>query len=471
LVLIAVGALFLINNLNPDISFWRILGEYWPYLLILWGTLRLAEIAWLASRNQPLPRRGISGNEWGVIVFVTLIGSGMWFTSDLKDRIRTGRVNMRGLQIFGETYEYPVNARMACPKAPRVIIDNRRGNVRLVGTDTLEVSVSGHKKVFGMDRVEADKINERIPLEVSVNGDQVVIRTNQEKAGSDNRVEGELEVKVPAGATVECRGVYGDFDVTGIAGNFEVASDNAGVRGQDIGGNVRVDVRRSDVVRLVRVKGGVDVKGARAEDLELSEITGPVTVDGQFTGEIDFRRIEKTLRFTSKTTDLNLDRLMGRAHFSDGDLEMDDVLGPVRLRSRNKDVRISNYASSIDIQLDRGDIELKPGKAAMGEQTATTSSGGITFDIPDNAKFTLTAETRRGEANNSYGKPLDLVSNDRGATITGGNGGPKVRLLTERGSLNIQRGSIFTSGVAPPPDPPRPIDPPKTPAAPGVVER
>lgn len=469
IVLIAIGGLFLANNLRPELSPWRLLLDYWPYLLIVWGLVRLAEIGFLASRNQPLPKRGISGGEWGLIIGITLAASGMWFGMDMRDRIRTGRVNLRGLQIFGETFEYPVSANASCSKTPRIIVENRRGNVRLIGTDLDQINVSGHKTVFGMDKVEADRISDRMKLEVTVQGDQVVIRTNQENAASDNKVEADLEVQIPKGASVECRGTYGDFDVSQITGSFEVKSENAGVRGQDIGGNVRIDLRRSDVVRLVRIKGNVDVKGARADDLEMDDVAGQVIVDGQFTGNIDFRRIDKSLRFSSKSTNLTIEKLKGRAHLSDGDLEVDDIQGPLHLRSKSKDVRVSGFSSPIDIDLDRGDIELSPGSGTLSMMVAKTSSGGVTLHLPENAKYDLDATTRRGEADNEFGSPLMSREDNRGATIRGSNGGPKILLETGRGRMTVTKGGVMSSRADR--SVPTPPVAPKAPAPPAVVDR
>lgn len=469
IVLIGLGLLFLANNLRPELSPWRLLIDYWPYLLILWGLIRLGEIAYLASRNQPLPKRGVSGGEWGLIIFVSLIASGMWFAFDAKDRLRSGRLNLRGLQFFGETYEYPVSANVACSKNPRIIVENRRGNVRLVGSDKDEISVSGHKSVMGLDKSEADRINERMKLEVVVQGDQVVIRTNQESAATDNRVDADLEVQIPKGASVECRGTYGDFDVTQIAGNFEVHSDNAGVRAQDIGGNVRIELRRSDVVRLSRVKGNVDIKSARADDIELNEIGGQAIVEGQFTGNIDFRKIDKSLRFVSEKTTLTIERLKGRAHLSDGDLEVEDILGPMKLRSRSKDVRVSGFATPLEIELNRGDIELSPGSSTLAQITAKTSSGAVTLHLPENAKYDLEAITKRGEVDNLFGSPLERREDDRGGSIRGNNGGPRISLETNRGSITVTKGGVMSSRIEM--SVPQSLKGPEPPKLPTVVER
>jgi DUF4097 and DUF4098 domain-containing protein YvlB len=469
IILIGVGLLFLANNLRPDLSPWRLLLDYWPYLLIIWGVVRLAEIAFLASRNQPLPKRGVSGGEWGLIIFISLVAGGMWFTLDTRDKIRSGRINMRGLQIFGETFEYPVSANLNTTKTPRIIVENRRGNVRLVGSDRESIQVSGHTSIMNLDRAGADRINDRIKLELTAQGDQVVIRTNHERGGTDNRVESDLEIQVPKGSTVECRGTYGDFDVSQIAGNLEVNSENAGVRGQDIGGNVRVDLRRSDVVRLTRVKGNVDVKGARADDLELVEVAGQVIVEGEFRGSLDFRKIDKGLRFTSDRTNLNVERLRGRVHISDGDMEVEDILGPMKLRSRSKDVRVSGFSSPMEIDLERGDIELSPGSSTLGTVIAKTSSGSVTMHLPENSRYDLDAVTRRGEVDNLFGSPLERREEDRGGSIRGRNGGPRIILETGRGSMTITKGGAMSSRVdTVPPEAPKAPLAPKPPTA---VER
>jgi hypothetical protein len=45
ILIILVGAAFLIYNLRPDIPLFDLLAQYWPFLLIAWGTLRPARSA------------------------------------------------------------------------------------------------------------------------------------------------------------------------------------------------------------------------------------------------------------------------------------------------------------------------------------------------------------------------------------------------------------------------------------------
>ena len=94
-------------------------------------------------------------------------------------------------------------------------------------------------------------------MEIVPQGDRILIRTNQDRAPSNQRVADDLEVTVPRGVTVEARGISGDYDVSEIAGDVELASDRGDARLGRIGGNARVQMGRSDLVRAVDVKGSL----------------------------------------------------------------------------------------------------------------------------------------------------------------------------------------------------------------------
>src|SRR5258707_15731016 len=72
LILIGIGALFLLRNLWPEIPMADIFSRYWPFVLIAWGGLRLVEILPWGIMNKPIPRNGISGGvgELGLLIFL-----------------------------------------------------------------------------------------------------------------------------------------------------------------------------------------------------------------------------------------------------------------------------------------------------------------------------------------------------------------------------------------------------------------
>src|SRR5262249_4098814 len=156
-----------------------------------------------------------------------------------------------------------------------------RGNAKITGNDSDTVQVSGHKTIHAYDQSDADKGDKEAPVEIVTMGDQVIIRTNQDKVDISQKITADLDITVTNGASVEGRGRLGDFDIRDISGNVEVVSDNAGVRVQNVSGSFKTELRRSDIVRAVNIKGPVDVKldlrGRAGQDLELESIEGPVT--------------------------------------------------------------------------------------------------------------------------------------------------------------------------------------------------
>ena len=63
-----------------------------------------------------------------------------------------------------------------------------------------------------------------------------------------------------------------------------------------MGGNVRMDVSRSDLIRAMDVKGRIDLQG-RGSDVELENIAGQVTISGSFSGSLNFKNLAKPLQF------------------------------------------------------------------------------------------------------------------------------------------------------------------------------
>ncbi len=449
LLLIVVGALFLANNLRPEMPIFELVARYWPFVLIGWGALRLIEILVWAMQSKPLPASGISGGEWTLIVFICLIGSGMYVAHGYSGSWPRGRMAMRGIEMFGEKFDFNVAGQKETGKAPHILIENLRGNARIVGTDVNEVKVSGRKTIQAMQQEDADRANGDSPLEINVTGDRVTVRLVQDRGSRDQRISADLDITVPRGASIEARGRHGDFDISNVSGAVEVVSDNAGVRLQNVLNNVRIDLNASDIVRAVNIKGTVDLKGNRCRDIELENIEGQVTMDGGYSGELHFRNLAKPLQFNGRQTEVRVERIPGELRMALGHLTGRGFEGPLRLSARTKDVELSQFTGAIDIAVERGDIELRPGKTPLGTMDVRTKAGDIEIALPSSARFELTATTERGDIQNDYGPPLQATEDNRehhgehrGASLKGTVGqGPELKLTTERGLIKVRKAS------------------------------
>jgi DUF4097 and DUF4098 domain-containing protein YvlB len=438
LLLIGIGIIFLARNIYPDLALIDYFAKYWPTLLILWGVLRLLEILFWAATDKQLPAYGITGGEWILIVFLCFIGLSIHTVRGLESWWPRSGLTLGGIDMFGESFDYPFAGEKPASKAPRVIIESFRGNARITGVDSDTVKVSGHKTVRSLEQSGADHANRDSPFAITGDTNQIIIHTNQDRVSGSQRITEDMEISVPKNATIEARGRTGDFDVTDVSGNVEIVSDNAGVRLQNIGGEVKIDLRRSDIVRAVNVKGSVDLKG-RGSDVELQDIDGQVTIAGAYSGVIQFRNISKPLRFTGPRTDLNIERLPGRVRMALGEFTANDMVGPVRLTTGSRDVHLSGFTNSLELTVERGDVELRPGKLPLPKIDVHAHFGNVEIALPPAAKFDLTAITARGETDSDFGAPLRVEHSGTRGSISGSNGGPVINLHTERGKMTIRR--------------------------------
>jgi DUF4097 and DUF4098 domain-containing protein YvlB len=437
LILILVGAAFLTRNLWQDIPMFQLISLYWPFILIAWGVLRLLEVLLEASRSKPLPSGGLSGGEVALIILLCIVGSGMYAAD--RHGVHLAPFGTTSLEVFGEEYDYRTSAQKPVTGAVHVVFENLRGNVRVTGSDEKEIKVDEHKMVRAFNKGDADQADGQSPLEIVTDGDRVVVRTNQEKISHARRVSCDLEVSVPRTVAIEGRGTSGDYDVTDLAGAVDIASGNAGVRLTNIGGSAKVDLQRSDIVRAVDVKGDVNIEG-RGSDIELENVSGQVTVSGSYSGTLQFKNLSKPLHLESRNTDLKVEKVPGAITMDLGEFTGTNLIGPVRLMTKSKDIHLEDFTQSLELETERGDIDLKPGKMPVAKINARSRSGNIDLELPESAKFELRATTNRGEAHNEYGSPLEMATEGQGATLKGKVGdGPVLTITTDRGAVTVKK--------------------------------
>lgn len=459
-ILILIGGLFLLHNISPQLPILQLAATWWPFLLIVWGLIRAAEILVWSAQGKPLPASGISGGEWFLAILITLAGSALFVSSKYTDRFSRIRISSRGLDLFGESFDFPLSGSFKSGKAPRIQIDNLRGNARITAADVEEITVTGRHEIRAFDRADADNVNRQAPLEIVQQGDVVVIRTNQERASGSVRISSDLEITVPKASSIKGRGRYGDFDITGLGGNVEIESDNAGVRVNDLGGSLRTDLRRSDIVRAINVKGGVDLRGGGG-DVELENVEGPVNVNGSFYGDLTFRKLAKPLRFESRNTTLRLEKLSGFLQISRGDFTAEDFSGGFHLKTGSRDVRLTSYDGPVEVEVEKGDIELRPGRLPLAATSLRSQGGELRLVLPDNAQFEIEAELDRGDVSSDF-TGLRHEDRGRGARLTGSVGrGPKITVNARRGSISLRKSSAAPPAPPAPPQPAKPVSAPR----------
>jgi DUF4097 and DUF4098 domain-containing protein YvlB len=446
------------------------LETYWPVLLIVWGGVRLAEIGYWHFTEKAMPQRGVTGGEWVLILVLTLIGTAVWGTERLV-RDHFGPVHIGIDEMFGESHDYDVpGSNVETGKTPRVVVDMARGNVRVTGTDSTGVKVSGRKAVRAMDRAIADRANNNSQVRVDKTGETITITAKTDGVGDSARVSTDLEVSVPKGASLELRGQYGDFDISDMNGEVSVNSDNAGVRAQNLAGRLRVETRKSDIIRATGIKGDVEVKG-RGRDIELEDVQGQVTINGSYSGETTLRKIAKPVRFESNVTQIRMEKVPGELTLGLSTLTATNLTGPVFLKTQTKDIRLTDVTDSLTIDGQNGDVEVNQTKLPVPRMDVHTRSGDIELALPASPKCTLNVTTNHGSITNDFeDQRLKQEGDDRSATLTGVLGGPtEVKIATERGGITVRK-SVASAPAVPAPSAPPPLPTAPAPKAPKAAK-
>jgi hypothetical protein len=351
--------------------------------------------------------------------------------------------------VFGEQFDYPLSAKGPAAGMTRITFENPRGNIKVVGSDAQEVTVNGRKVIRAWARRDADRTNESTPLEIVPQGDRILIRTNQDKVPENQRITDDLEVTVPRGLTVEARGRSGDYEVTDVKGDVELIVDHADVRLARVGGNVRLEIGRSDLIRAMNIGGKIDLTG-RGSEVDLENISGQVTISGSFTGTQQFKALAKALQFEgARNTEVHVQAVPGRISMDLGELSGEGVVGPMRVVTRSRDVKLEQFTHSLEVETERGDILLRP-SIPVPPIEVRSGMGKIDLILPEKATFDLLATAERGEAYNGFGAPINQNREGRTATLKGKVGeGPSIRLTANKGSVSVRKQDSSLPSEAP----------------------
>jgi hypothetical protein len=141
-------------------------------------------------------------------------------------------------------------------------------------------------------------------------------------------------------------------------------------------------------------------------------------------------------------TQLAVEEVPGEIRLERGSLNARNVIGPIKLTAHSTDITFNGFTEGLDLNVDRGDIELRPQTVPLGRIAIHARSGNIDVALPAAAKFALNAATGNGEIDNQFGGGLSERSEGRGAKLDGSIGdGPDVSLITQHGNITVRKWS------------------------------
>jgi DUF4097 and DUF4098 domain-containing protein YvlB len=437
LALLLVGVLLLVHNYRGlDIS--QIVRYGWPFLIILWGGIKLYERV-MASRSGQRAST-ISGGE--ILLVVGLLSLlGMVAAYDVaRNRFPGLRVDWpRG----GDRFNFDLNVE---PKPvlsdARIVIRNGRGDITVRSSDDAQVRVDGKKNVNAWSETDAQDLASAVSVEIAKNGDAYEVRPVNASSG-DSRVSLDMDISVPKRALLTIRNDHGDVSVSDMDKPVTVSSKRGDVEVRDTAGDVTIDAEGGDV-KVSDTKGNVKI-GGRGGEVNVSGTTGALTLEGEFRGPIRADKIAKGVRFTSHRTDLTISQLSGHMEAGPGNLEIADAPGNLTLRANSDDITIENAGGKLKVDNRNGNIEVRFSQSPKEDIEITNSSAPITLSLPESSSFEIGADCHSCDIDSEFsGDSLKQTSTGGDSHLEGkyGNGrGPKIILKTSYGSISIRKTS------------------------------
>ncbi|HXY02224.1 MAG TPA: DUF4097 family beta strand repeat-containing protein [Terriglobales bacterium] len=461
IVLISIGIVFLLGTMGylhwSNLGYW--FAHYWPVILIVAGVIKLVE--YQAAQRQGYRASGLGVGSIFLIIFVIVLGLTATQMSrvdwgQLKDQIN---IDDSDFTWFGEKYTYEDQLSQEFPAGGSLHVVDARGSVNVSTSTDNQIHVSVHKRVNADNQSEADKYNAATKPQITVSGTAVTLNANN--GAGDHRVAEDLDISLPRKASVNISTHSGDVSVLGRDGDVQISAQHNEVSASDINGKVSLNLDHS-AARISQVNSDVSIEG-RANDVSLEDIKGAVHLDGEFMESVKLAKIGQGVVFKSSRTDMQLGRLDGDLDLDSGDLQANNMSGPVRLTTKAKDIRLTDISGDVRLQDENGSVELRVKK--LGSMQVENRKGDIQLYIPDKASFQVDARATGGEVETDFS---GLKIDDSQSTATGsvGSGGPRLVVNNEHGTIEIRKASSSDEESEVPETP----KPPRAPSAPKVSE-
>jgi DUF4097 and DUF4098 domain-containing protein YvlB len=318
-----------------------------------------------------------------------------------------------------------------------LIIQNPHGDLTFTAGTGTQLQVTLQKTVYADSDSNAQSKLNALQATVTTAGNVTTLRVN-----SDDSASADLTLTVPPTVAIEAHAQYGDVTLAGDAehSNWQapvtVDSQHGDVHLANIAAPVQATLQRGDF-NAEHVQGSLTLKG-RMNDVTISDIHGPVILDGDFFGDVQLEKIAAPVHFHSSRTQMEFARVDGSVSLDAGDLQVANAACPARIVTRAKDIAMTGVSGDVHIENSDGDVNITT-VAPLGKMEIQNQRGDVHVTVPANAKFTVQASTTDGDLNNDFNLPTE--NSDPRTTISGSvnGGGPLLHITAEKGDLELRK--------------------------------
>jgi DUF4097 and DUF4098 domain-containing protein YvlB len=454
LIIAGVVALLIETGRISGYEFWDWYVRWWPLLLIGLGVMLLGE--WYLQRDDPYTTRtGVGGMVFlilllGMLAFAGHEASHSPFGWHFPDDDNDWRMHLFGDQHDADNqFDQPFGAN------GRLVIENPRGDVSIAASSDDRIHVSAHETVYSSTDKDAEKLLNKVRPALQVNGREATLKTPSLDRGTVD-----LTVQVPADTSIVMKTGRGNVAVNGLSGSIGVDATHGNVTLNKIGGTCTAHLSGGDLTAHA-LTSALSLTG-RVDDASISDVSGKVTLDGDYTGEVNLSHLAGPVTFHSSRTTFSVEKLDGDLSLDHQDLNVENAKGRIEAATRSKNITFSGVGGPLDLSTSDGDINVDLSRGD-GPINLRNRNGAIHLGLPPDHVFHVDASTHDGSVSSdlSYtGKTQRSEHNLTGDTGSGSGSPTQVILVAEHGDIDIRRAGANQSSSAP--------EPPEAPTADGV---
>ena len=453
LIILAVGVVFLLAQMGR-LSWSRSLewyGRWWPAVLIAAGVVLLIEWGIDQQRQRGTGQvRIVGGSVVFLLMLLALAGMSaraVEFGLDWRTHLfSNGYTNWD--HLYGDRHDADSSANWAIPASSTLVIRNPHGDVTVSGSSSDgQVHVNVHTQTYAWkDSDAAQKAKELQPTFSTDNG-VLSLNVNLVEGG-----EADLIIQTPRSASVTVQADRGDVTIKEMSSPVAVSANHGEVDISGIDNSVTLHVNDDDSrVTLHSIHGSVSVEG-HSGDIEISEVNGDLSLQGDFFGSTHLKHVNGAVRFSTTRTQFSAARLDEEFSIDRDSLNASQLLGPVVLKTADKNITLDRIQGSVDVSNRYGSVELT-NAAPLLAILVHNQHGSVDVGLPGNSGFELNAQTNNGDMENDFG--LTSEGGDGSHKLHGrvASGGPTVTITTTDGDVTVRRITVAPLPLMPPTSP------------------
>jgi len=443
MLLIAIGVVFLLihmGNLNhAQVFFWY--SRWWPLILLAGGAVLLAE--WAFEFSRPADQRTFYRGRGGVVTLLMLLcipGIALNISHDQNGWGNWGGLSVNGDNIdefLGDRHESDQSIDQSFPTGSTLTVNNPRGEVMITGnSDDGQIHVAVHKQVYTRSDSDASSKSEQLAPNLANSGSTYTLTLP-----TVDGARADITIRVPAATQSSITVDRGNITASSLKAPLTVTANHGDIELSAIAGAVITHINNKGSNFNARsITGPVSVEG-NCRDVDIADVNGTVSLNGDFFGKTHFEHISSSIRFHTSRTDFQLARLDGEVDLTHGELSADQILGPVSLSTNNYNVTLERVSGDVSVTTSNGKVDLT-GAPPLGNVTIQNRNGEVNVTVPEQASFTVQAETRDGDVDTDL--PLTKSEQNNTSRITGtvGSGGSLIRINTTQNDISLKKGAI-----------------------------